>query len=290
MTVTGRPEISVIVPVFRDWDGARALLAALAAQEGAPPFEILLVNNDPADTAPADLPRMENLHLLEEARPGSYAARNHGAEQARGRLLAFTDADCSPAPDWLARLCAAGRDWGGLISGRVEMVSTSRAMDRLNTAEAYDYFFGINQDIYARDGVAATANLMVPRAVWEQAGGFDAALKSGGDVAFCRAAARVGAGLRHTPEAVVRHPLRTSFAALLNKARRVAGGRAQRDGWRALAITLAPPLVRLRILFLDKTTPGGFARLRAFVAIFAVKLAEIAETLAVLTGLGQARR
>ena len=109
-------------------------------------------------------------------------------------------------------------------------------------------------------------------------------------MAFCRAAARLGAGLRHAPEAVVRHPLRASLGAILAKARRVAGGRAQRDGWRALAITLAPPLVRLRILFLDKTSPGGFARARGFLAIFAVKLAEIVETLAVLSGLGRARR
>ena len=106
---------------------------------------------------------MDTLRLLEEARPGSYAARNHGAAQARGRLLAFTDADCTPRPDWLARLARAAAGHDGLISGRVEMVSTRHPMDRLNTAEAYDWFFGINQEIYARDGVAATANLMVPR-------------------------------------------------------------------------------------------------------------------------------
>jgi GT2 family glycosyltransferase len=288
--VTPAPDISVIVPVYRDWDGARALLTALAAQEGAPPFETLLVNNDPAGPVPPDLPRMENLHLLDEARPGSYAARNRGAACARGRLLAFTDADCVPRPDWLARLAAAARDHDGLISGGVEMISERHPMERLNTAEAYDYFFGINQDIYARDGVAATANLGVPRAVWDRVGGFDATLKSGADVAFCRAAARLGARLHHAPEAVVRHPLRASFTAILAKARRVAGGRAQRDGWRALAITLAPPLVRLRILFLDKTSPGGWARARGLAAIFAVKLAEIGETLAVLSGLAQARR
>ena len=32
---------------------------------------------------------------------GPAAARNHGAQQARGEILAFTDADCAPAPDWL---------------------------------------------------------------------------------------------------------------------------------------------------------------------------------------------
>jgi glycosyltransferase involved in cell wall biosynthesis len=278
------------VPVFRDWPGVRSLLHALEDQTGAPPFEVLLVNNDPGDPAPDDLPSIANLNLMTEARPGSYAARNRGAAQAKGNLLVFTDADCTPRPDWLARLAAAARHHEGLLSGRVEMVSTRSSMARLNMAESYDYFFGINQEIYARDGVAATANLAIPRAVWDRVGGFDARLKSGGDVAFCRAAARAGAALCHVPDAVVRHPLRDSFGAVLAKARRVAGGRAQRDGWRALAITLAPPLVRLRILFLDKTSPGGWVRAQGFCAIFAVKLVEIVETVVVLGKLRPARR
>jgi hypothetical protein len=159
-------------------------------------------------------------------------------------------------------------------------------MDRLNWAESYDYFFGINQDVYARDGVAATASLFLPRALFEAARGFDATLMSGGDVEFCRRASGhvtgQGPALVHCPKAVLHHPLRADLPALMAKARRVAGGRAARDGWRALPVTLAPPLVRLRILA-TKPGPGGAARLRAGLLIFRVKALEIAETLAVLT-------
>ena len=157
-------------------------------------------------------------------------------------------------------------------------------MDRLNWAESYDYFFGINQDIYARDGVAATASLFLPRALFEAVGGFDATLMSGGDVEFCRHAARHWPGpgpvLVHCPQAVLDHPLRADLAALLTKARRVAGGRARRDGWRALPVTLAPPLVRLRIL--AKAGTGWCCAARAGLLIARVKALEIAETLAVL--------
>jgi GT2 family glycosyltransferase len=280
------PCVSVVVPTYHDWARAADLVRALLEQS-VPDFEILLVNNAPDDPPPAGFPADPRLRVLAEGAPGSYAARNRGARAARGRYLAFTDSDCRPGPGWLAAFLAAAEDHEGLISGKVEMVSDARPMDRLNWAESYDYFFGINQDIYARDGVAATASLFVPRALFEAAGGFDATLMSGGDVEFCRRAARhvAGAGpaLVYCPQAVLRHPLRADLAALLAKARRVAGGRARRDGWRALPITLAPPLVRLRIL-IAKPGPGGGARLKAGLLILRIKALEIAETLAVLAG------
>jgi glycosyltransferase involved in cell wall biosynthesis len=266
------PRVSVVAPTYHDWARAADLVRALKAQT-MPDFEILLVNNAPDDPPPSEFPADSRLRMLSEGAPGSYAARNRGAAAARGRYLAFTDSDCRPEPGWLAAFLDAAADHEGLISGRVAMVSDARPMDRLNWAESYDYFFGINQDIYARDGVAATASLFVPRALFEAAGGFDAALMSGGDVEFCRRAAR-----HHTGKG----------PALLAKARRVAGGRAARDGWRALPVTLAPPLVRLRILA-TRPGPGGAARLRAGLLIFRVKALEIAETLAVLLGRAPAR-
>ena len=280
----GVPRVSVIAPTRHDWPRAALLVRALSAQTETD-FEILLVNNDPGDPPPANFPDDPRLRILDEGAPGSYAARNRGAAVARGRYLAFTDSDCVPEPDWLAQFLACARAHDGLISGAVRMVSTERPMHALNWAESYDYFFGINPEIYARDGVAATASLFLPRALFEAAGGFDAGLMSGGDIAFCRAAARhwpgPGPALVHCPQAVLQHPLRSDLAALLAKARRVAGGRAQRDGWRALPVTLAPPLVRLRIL-MGKPSPGGGARLRAGLLIGRVKALEIAETLAVL--------
>ncbi|MBK1634215.1 glycosyltransferase family 2 protein [Rhodovulum adriaticum] len=276
--------ISVIAPCFRDWGRAAELVRALIAQS-VTDFEILLVNNAPDDPPPADFPADPRLTILTEPAPGSYAARNRGAGVAQGHYLAFTDSDCLPEADWLAAFleCAAHHD--GLISGRVRMFSTEHAMNRLNWAESYDYFFGINQEIYARDGVAATASLFLPRALFQAAGGFDASLKSGGDVEFCQRAARHHAGpgpaLIHCPQAVLRHPLRSDLPGLLSKARRVAGGRAQRDRWPVLRIVLAPPLVRLRIL-MEKPNPGGTARLKALVLIFRIKALEIVETLSVL--------
>ncbi|MEM8761253.1 MAG: glycosyltransferase family A protein, partial [Pseudomonadota bacterium] len=97
------PGISVIIPVFNDAGGLARCLDALARQTDAAPFEVIVVDNGsdpPLD--PATLPALPSLRLIRETAPGSYAARNAGIAAARAAILAFTDADCRPRPDWLA--------------------------------------------------------------------------------------------------------------------------------------------------------------------------------------------
>src|SRR3954447_26423119 len=112
------PAVSVVVPVR---DGARVIgecLDALTAQRGAPPYEVLVVDNGSTDnTAAAVRAHPSAPTLVTESRPGSYAARNAGIIAAAGSVLAFTDADCTPAPTWLAAAMAA-LDGAELGAGR----------------------------------------------------------------------------------------------------------------------------------------------------------------------------
>ena len=58
-----------------------------------------------------------NLSLVRQANSGPGAARNHGAQQASGRYLAFTDDDCQPDPGWLRQMAAALEGSSGAICG-----------------------------------------------------------------------------------------------------------------------------------------------------------------------------
>lgn len=281
MTPAVSPAFSVIVPVYRHWDLVPGLLEALAAQEFRD-FEILLVDNAPGEPRPAlDLPGAAR--ILPCAAPGSYAARNLGVAATRGRVLAFTDADCRPDPGWLAAFAAAfaSEDAERLLAGPVRMTTQGAVPNRW---EAYDLIRGIPQARYVRLGYAATANLAVPRAVFERLGGFDAGRMSGGDAAFCRRVGAAGVGIRLVEGAVVAHPARAEWEELARKARRVKGGQirggsaAFRLSW--LLRSLTPPLRAHRRF---RAAPWPRAQRRDAIAVlyrlWGVELAEIARLL-----------
>jgi GT2 family glycosyltransferase len=274
----GDPAFSVVVPVYRQWDLVPALLDALAAQRGAPGFELVLVNN--GDEAPPSLPGWAR--LVDGPAPGAYAARNAGAAAARGAWLAFTDADCQPTPGWLAALATAA-DPAVLLAGPVRVTSDAA---RPNAWEIYDIVRGIPQARYVARGYAATANLAVPAAVFRALGGFEPGRFSGGDADFCRRARSAGHPLRLVPGAAVVHPARSEWAALKRKARRIKGGQIAAGPLpRRLAWTLrslAPPL-RDATAYLTAAHPVRF-RLTAIAVRLRLWAVELAETARLLVG------
>lgn len=276
----GPPGISVIVPVHRHWDLVPALLEALAAQTlETTRFEILIVNNDaPAPPPPLALP--PNARILPCMGPGSYAARNAGAGEARGRWLVFTDADCRPVSGWLTALTGGAPD--GLRAGPVEMEAPADP----NAFAIYDLLRGIPQAVYVSHGYATTANLAVPADIFRGLGGFDAARRSGGDAEFCRRAGARGYGLVLIPEAPVRHPCRTDWEALATKARRIKGGQIRAGSCRRRVLwtcrSLVPPM-RDMVRFLASPRPLRY-RVIASAIRFRLWGVELAETARLLAG------
>lgn len=85
------------------WEDQRAMLQALAAQDLAEPFEVLLA--EPADRAgrcPPDLAALcPRTRLLFLPQSGSIALREAAVERTTGDYVAVFEADSPPAPDWL---------------------------------------------------------------------------------------------------------------------------------------------------------------------------------------------
>lgn len=253
----GLPLVSVIIPTYRDWERLALCLDALHRQSyPSSLIDILVVNNDPATPPPASLALPTNARMIQEASPGSYAARNRGLEEAKGDLIGFTDSDCIPEPDWVANAAAEAanqKDDSFRITGPVRLF---RKAGESWMAWKFESITAFNQKHNVRNGVAVTANLFVSRAVFKQVGKFDAELFSGGDIAWNRLASQKGVALAYSDAVVVNHPARATMGEIISKSRRVFGGefvRAQRDGrlLRFLLGLLAPPVRYMRILIND---------------------------------------
>jgi glycosyltransferase involved in cell wall biosynthesis len=210
--------VAVVVPVHDDAVRLARCLAALAAQTHRAE-EVLVV--DDGSREPVRAPDGVRVLRAGATSRGSYAARNAGVAATRADVVAFTDADCLPAPDWLERGLAA-LDGADRVAGPVEVVPRGR---RPGAVELYDARTAFPQEHFVRAwGFGATANLLVRRAVLDAVGPFDVRLRSGGDADWGQRATAAGFGLRYAPDVVVRHPARATLAELAEKTVRTARG------------------------------------------------------------------
>ena len=224
------PVISIIIPVWNSPGLLRRCLDALGAQTlSRDMFEIIVIDNGSTDDTSDVARSFPGVILLNEPRPGSYAARNRGLRQARGIYVAFTDADCLPAPDWLEKgLAAAGRHPdAGVLAGRIELFEEGETEGP--AFSDYERLFSFPQ-AYAARGNCATANWISRRTVFQEFGGFDERLKSGGDRQMALRIRDAGLPLIHAPDMLVLHPVRASRGSLVRKRQRLSGGRWERTG------------------------------------------------------------
>lgn len=125
-TSTYTPMISVIITAYNASSTVLATLQAFTMQTlPAHSFEVILVDDWSTDstkqivdsfTANCRFP----LLYLYQPNKGVWIARNLGISSAKGDILAFTDADCTCDPDWLAVIDDQIRRQGkSLIGGEI---------------------------------------------------------------------------------------------------------------------------------------------------------------------------
>ena len=220
------PTVDVVVPVKDDPRLEACVRALLAQDHPADRLRVLVVDNGSRHprTDLADLdPRVS---VLSEPRPGSYAARNAAVARATGDVLAFTDSDTLPEPSWVSSAVRALGSGARVVAGRVRVYP--RDPRRPHPVEAFEVVNAFRQDRTAPRGLAVTANLVVPREVFDAVGPFDADLPSGGDAEWCARAVAAGFPLTYVADAVVAHPARASYAEAWKKLCRVQHGRQLR--------------------------------------------------------------
>ena len=221
-TADGAPFVSVIVPVWNDRHRLVVLLEALMAQSYTESsYEVIVVDNGSTDGSDTAAAAYAVTVLTESAVRGSYAARNRGIEAAKGSIIAFTDSDCIPIPDWVGNgVDALDKQHADLVGGRVRFFFSPRKTG----AELFDSISNMQVEENVRSrSVAITANLFVRAAVFQQVGLFPANVQSGGDLTWTKLASSSGHRLVYAPDAVVAHPAR-GLNDLVRKQYRVGKG------------------------------------------------------------------
>ena len=190
---------SVVIPTYNRAVSLRACLDSLAAQEyPRDRFEVVIVDDggaSPAAEIAAGFRDRLAVSVHRQTRGGPAAARNTGANLARGTCIAFIDDDCLAVPRWLAAFDAAFQAHGErcvlggwtlnpypdrilpgvsdlilrVIREGALLVSTSGAVvGQLNGTAVYDtgdHAFGVPVRITARTWVGRTGVVNIDREV-----------------------------------------------------------------------------------------------------------------------------
>lgn len=270
--------ISVVIPVWNDPDRLRMCLEALESQTlGRERFEVIVVDNASTDDTPAVARSFDRVQLLVEQKKGSYSARNTGVRHARGKYIAFTDADCIPSPGWLANGLARIEEEPDLsvLGGKISLFATEGNSSR--PCVNYERLFAFNQQRFVEKwGVAATANLFCSRDLIQAVNGFNESLMSGGDTDFTRRITARGSKLIYVDAAEVSHPTRGTWRAVVAKHLRVESGAWDRARGRF-------KIFRLSMAALRTTVARSYRVLRAG-GYSAVEKAELVVLLWMLFG------
>ena len=178
----GGPDVSVVVPSHERGTRLRWLLNALEEQTlSRARWELVVVHDSTDDSE--ELLRTHPLaragvlrHLRLEPGTGSASRqRNAGWREARAPLIAFTDDDCRPEPDWLEKLlAAAAANPGAIVQGATKPDPYE--------AEVMKYAPRPRSiDVDPPGPYAQTCNILYPRARLEEVGGFDESIETAGE-------------------------------------------------------------------------------------------------------------
>lgn len=108
------PVVSVCIATWRRPELLRRLVLALLDQVDAPPYEIIIVDNDAEESGKQRIDDLLTAHAQRlrysvERRRNIAHARNHSLSMAQGQWIAFIDDDEVPGPRWLSAMYSTAR-------------------------------------------------------------------------------------------------------------------------------------------------------------------------------------
>lgn len=159
----------MVVPTLNE---QRVIGRCLASIRRAGPCQLIVVDGGSCDRTVAIAKKYADVVFVQK-KPGVAAARNEAVERAKGRYVAFTDADCVVPPDWLRRIrhnlrrcvCVGGplKPLSHSLRHRLGYFLTTDLVPTVSSIFGFYQFHG--------------SNMAVRRRTFEKAGGFNPQLR-----------------------------------------------------------------------------------------------------------------
>ncbi len=258
--MTDPPEFTVVIPAYNASATLDACLGAILRQTvGRDRYEVILVDDGSSDDT-AQRAEAHGVQVIRQPNQGPAAARNHGAQLARGHLLLFTDADCEPQANWLEEMTAVFSDPSVQAAKGAYLTRQRSLTARFAQLEFEERYRMLDQ--HASIDMIDTYSAAFRTATFRALGGFDPAfpMANNEDTDLSYRLAATGARMVFVRRAVVHH----QHPATLRKYLRV---KYWRGYWRMVVYkrypeklvkdTYTPQTLKLQAGFLALAGAGG---------------------------------
>lgn len=234
------PEVSVVIAYHAAARWLPMQLEALATQRGAPRFEVIIADNEGSSELPGLVAPFEDrldIRIVDAtARRGCGAARNQGAESARGMYLAFCDADDIVDQSWLSIIARPVIDSDVLSGGslRLDIINEeflwrvgigAQTEQQIERPVLQIPFRDFNYHTFTYDG-----NSAIRKSTFMKLGEIGENFLHGGeDIDFSWRCAESGTPVVISSEAVIHYRLRATSRAIFRQ--HFSYGQANVDIW-----------------------------------------------------------
>jgi len=180
----GLPFVSVVIPAYNEETYLLSCLESIKRQDYPAEYEVIVVDNASTDGT-AKIARDWGANVVYESRRSPACARQKGAELAKGKIIAFIDADTRAPTHWLSTIV-----WRFLcepetvvVSGPYAYGDTGRVPRIVSYAGSFiniitDHLF---RKVLRKGGALWGCNFAVRWSAFWKVGGFDTSIRFYGE-------------------------------------------------------------------------------------------------------------
>ncbi len=178
--MNNRPLISVVVAAYNEEEYLPRCLTAVTSQNfPKEEYEIVVVDNNSTDKT-AEIAKSFGARVIREEKQGNTYAISRGMNEAKGEIIANTDADTVVAPDWLNRIKEIFNDPKVVAATGTANMDTGNRFFNWLSGDFYEGFLKFNF-LLGKTHITGF-NMVVRKSAFEKIGGINEKFTMSSDV------------------------------------------------------------------------------------------------------------